>query len=89
MAEIKRCTIPFAFDINGMTRVVPAGELVSTDDPAYTADRAEHFEDIAVHVEAQAGQRARAAGETVEAATAAPGEKRSVGRPARKTADDK
>lgn len=89
MAEIKRCKTPFAVDVNGMTRVVPAGELVSTDDPVYSPARAEYFEDIAVHVEAQAGQRARAAGGTIEAATAAPGEKRAVGRPARKAADDK
>lgn len=78
MAEFKRCKTPFAFTDGGMTRVVSAGALVSVDDPAYTEDRAVHFEDIEEHVGEQADRRARAAGATVEAATAVPGEKRSV-----------
>ena len=85
MAEIKRCRTPFAFDNNGMTRVVAAGALVSTDDAAYTADTAEFFEDVNVHVEAQAKRREKASG--VEQATAEPGEKRNVtpprGRPSK------
>lgn len=79
MAEIKRCRVPFAFDDNGMTRVVAAGALVSTDDPAYTEGTAEHFEDVDVHVKAETKRRAKAAG--VEQATAEPGEKRNVTSP--------
>ena len=88
MADIKRCKIPFAFDDNGMTRVIAAGSLVSTDDSAYTDATAEHFEDIDVHVEAQTKRREKAAG--VEQATAEPGEKRNVtpprGRPSKPAA---
>lgn len=76
MADIKRCRTPFAFDDNGMTRVISAGALVSTDDPAYTAGTAEHFEDVNLHVETETKRRAKAAG--VEQATADPGEKRNV-----------
>lgn len=90
MAEIKRCKTPFAFDSNGMTRVIAAGVLVSTDDAAYTAGTAEFFEDVDVHVETQAQRRAKASG--VEQATADPGEKRSVtptrGRPSKQRQDD-
>lgn len=88
MAEIKRCKTPFAVEdeATGATRVIAAGELVSTDDPAYTDDTAEHFEDIEVHTTEQAKRRARAAG-TVEDATADPGEKRTLTRPSRKAAD--
>jgi hypothetical protein len=85
MAEIKRCKTPFAFEADGMTRVVAAGSLVSTDDPAYTDATAELFEDVDVHVETQTKRRAAAAG--VEQTTAEPGEKRNVtsprGRPAK------
>ena len=76
MAEIKRCKEPFAGDIDGMTRVVAAGQLVSTDDPAYSKGTAEHFEAVAFHVAEQESRRARASG--VESATAVPGEKRSL-----------
>lgn len=76
MAEIKRCKTPFAIEENGMTRVIAAGSLVSTDDSAYSENTAEHFEDVDVHVETQTKRRARAAG--VEQATAEPGEKRNV-----------
>ena len=83
MAEIKRCKMPFAIEQNGMTRVVGAGELVSTDDPAYSDATADNFEDIEVYVEEQADRRAKAGGKAgkVEQATAEPGEKRAVGRP--------
>ena len=77
MAEIKRCKEPFAIEIDGMLRVVPAGALVSTDDPAYSKSTAEHFEDVATHVTAEKKTRDRAAGK-VEKATAEPGEKRSA-----------
>lgn len=80
MAQVKRCKDPFAVTIDGMIRVVSAGQVISTDDPAYTKDTAEHFEDVDVFVADQASKRKQAAG--VEEATAAPGEKRSV-RPAR------
>jgi hypothetical protein len=79
MADIKRCKMPFAFDDNGMTRVIAAGALVSTDDAAYTAGTAEHFEDLDVHMEEQTKRRVKASG--VEQATAEPGEKRNVTAP--------
>ncbi|MCT9932442.1 hypothetical protein N5079_19765 [Planotetraspora sp. A-T 1434] len=78
MAEIKRCKTAFATEHNGITRVIAAGELVSTDDPVYSDATAEHFEDIEVHVDEQAGRRAAAEGRPVEQATAEPGEKRTV-----------
>jgi hypothetical protein len=77
MAEIKRCKEPFATEIDGMLRVIAAGALVSTDDPAYTKGTADHFEDVGVHLATEKDTRARAAGK-VEQATAAPGEKRST-----------
>lgn len=78
MAQIKRCKEPFATEVDGMLRVVAAGSLVSTDDPAYTKSTAGHFEDVDVHVDAESKTRERAAGR-VEKATAEPGEKRSAG----------
>lgn len=78
MAEIKRCKTPFATEVDGFTRVVTAGELVSTDDPVYTRDRRELFEDLAEHLGEQADRRARASGKGVEQATAEPGEKRDL-----------
>jgi hypothetical protein len=77
-AEIKRCREPFATEIDGITRVVSAGELVSTDDPAYSRATRIHFEDVALHVGQQADRRARASGAAVEQATADPGEPRSL-----------
>lgn len=81
-AEIKRCREPFATEIDGITRVISAGELVSTDDPAYSRATRIHFEDVALHVGQQAGRRARASGAAVEQATADPGEPRSLTPPA-------
>jgi hypothetical protein len=76
MADLKRCKTPFATTVDGMVRVVTAGAIVSTDDPAYTKGTAEHFEDIETYAADQAGKRRQAAG--VEDTSAAPGEKRSL-----------
>ncbi|MER5601514.1 hypothetical protein [Streptomyces sp. NPDC002265] len=81
-AQIKRCREPFATEIDGITRVIAAGELVSTDDPAYSRETRIHFEDVAVHVGQQAGRRASASGAVVEQATANPGEARTLTPPA-------
>lgn len=81
-AEIKRCREPFATEVDGITRVVSAGELVSTDDPVYSRATRGHFEDVAVHVGQRAGRRAAAAGAAVEQATADPGEARTLTPPA-------
>lgn len=81
-AEIKRCREPFAIEVDGITRVIAAGDLVSTDDAIYSKATREHFESVAAHVTQQAGRRAAAAGSGVEAATAAPGEVRDLTPPA-------
>lgn len=73
---IKRCKEPFALTVDGVIRVISAGAIVSTDDPAYTKSTAAHFEDVDVYVADQTTKRQQASG--VEQATAAPGEKRSV-----------
>ncbi|MEU1596201.1 hypothetical protein ABZ468_25915 [Streptomyces sp. NPDC005708] len=77
-AELKRCKDPFAIEQNGMIRVIAAGEIVSTDDPAYSKRTRDHFEDVGEFVAKQAAGRARAAGKGVEQATAGPGEKRDL-----------
>lgn len=77
-AEIKRCREPFATEVDGITRVVSAGELVSTDDPVYSRGTRAHFEDVAVHVGQRNSRRAAAAGGTVEQATNDPGEPRDL-----------
>ncbi|WP_432124057.1 hypothetical protein [Streptomyces sp. C10-9-1] len=66
---IKRCTSAFAAVIDGVPRVVPAGTLVEEDDPILKG-RSAHFEDVDTYV----SRRRRA----VEAATAEPGERRSL-----------
>lgn len=63
-----------------MNRVVHAGELVSTDDPAYKNNK-ESFEEIETHFDYKREMKARAArgqaeAAPVEQATSAPGEKR-------------
>ncbi|MGD6761356.1 hypothetical protein ACOKM5_20695 [Streptomyces sp. BH097] len=78
MAEIKRCREPFAIEVDGITRVIAAGALVSTDDPAYTRGTRAHFDDVTVHVDTETSRRAAAAGGPVEEATAAPGELRDL-----------
>lgn len=70
-------------EVDGVTRVVSAGELVSSDDPVYTRKTRGHFEDLVAHVDQRsAGRAAAVAGGGVEQATAAPGEKRDVQLPA-------
>lgn len=76
MAQIKRCKEPYAISIDGVTRVVTAGTLVSTDDPLYTRGTAQHFDDIDDFMTESTDRRNRATG--VEEATAAPGEKRAT-----------
>lgn len=73
-----RCKHPFAFDVDGVSRVVVVDEVVSTDDPAFTARQelftnSDLFEPLEDYVARRTG---------VEQATAEPGEKRSVSRPA-------
>lgn len=76
--SIKRCKASFAVIVNGAPRVVTAGQLVSDDDPVVKGREA-NFEDVETYV---SERKAR-----VEQATADPGEKRSVARPAvKKTA---
>jgi hypothetical protein len=90
MAEtFKRCKTPFGFDVNGVTRVVQVGSLVSSNDEAFKKFK-EYFEDIEVHVASIAERQGRAQGGTaVEQATAAPGEKRTVVRAPVKPEDPK
>lgn len=90
MASIKRCKTPFALEIDGLTRVISAGEVVSTDDPCYNTSTAELFEDVDVYVEQKTKRQAAAAsGKTVEAMSSAPGEKRQIpAMPSRTTEKD-
>ncbi|MER7953844.1 hypothetical protein [Streptomyces sp. NPDC096030] len=74
---IKRCKASFAVVVNGAPRVVTAGQLVDESDPVVKG-REGCFEDVETYV---SERKAR-----VERATAEPGEKRSVGRPAAKKA---
>lgn len=76
---IYRCKEPFRTNVNGAKRVVPAGELVEDTDPVFKG-REHLFEPVGDYVSRHGEAR-------VERATAEPGEKRSVGRPAvKKTA---
>ena len=72
MAGMFRCKHPFSFDVDGVSRVVSAGDVVSTADPAFK-DRQELFEPLEPYLNRRAG---------IEQATADPGEKRSVQVPA-------
>jgi hypothetical protein len=83
MPTIKRCVTAFGFDVNGVTRVIPAGMLVGSDDIAFRNFK-DYFEDVETHVDEQRKIQDRAEG-VVEQATAAPGEKRSTVRPATTT----
>ena len=67
---IKRVREPFVAVVGGVPRAYPAGQLIDDTDPVFKG-RERLFEDV------EAGVR------RVEQATAAPGEKRSVRRPAR------
>jgi len=70
---IKRCTASFAAIVNGAPRVVQTGALVDSRDPILKGREA-HFEDVDTYV-----ARRHSA---VEAATAAPGEQRTITPPA-------
>ena len=72
---IKRAIQPFTAYIDGMPRVVRAGDLVEDPDPVMTG-RTHLFEAVEAHV----SQRQPHAG--VESATAAPGEQRDLTSPA-------
>lgn len=74
---IKRCKTSFAVSVGGVPRVMKAGALVQDDDPVIRG-REHLFEDVDTFVQKQ---RTRA-----EAATAEPGERRSLSKPAKKTA---
>ncbi len=66
---ILRCKEPFAADIDGVPRVITAGQLVDSTD-AVVKGRERFFEPVDAHM----ARRAR----EVEQATAAPGERRSL-----------
>ena len=71
MADILRANQPFAYtDSTGTPRVVRPGDLFSADDPCVKG-RETLFEPVEVAA-------ARKATSTVEQATSAPGERRSV-----------
>ncbi|SDN17891.1 hypothetical protein [Streptomyces wuyuanensis] len=72
---IKRCRAAFAVSVNGVPRMVTVGQLVDASDPVIKGREA-LFEDVDTYVSERAPK--------VEQATADPGEKRSVGRPAAK-----
>lgn len=74
---IKRCKASFAVVVNGAPRVVTAGQLIDDSDPVVKGREAS-FEDVETYVSERKSR--------VEQATADPGEKRSVGRPAAKKA---
>lgn len=66
---ILRCKEPFSADVDGVPRTVTAGQIVDSKDRVVKG-REHLFEPIEDYASRQAGR--------VEAATAAPGEKRSV-----------
>ena len=72
---IRRATQPFTAYVDGMPRVVRAGDLVEDTDPVLKG-RAHLFEAVEEHV---AQRQAR---KPVESATAAPGEVRDLTPPA-------
>ncbi|WP_328941524.1 hypothetical protein OG259_07575 [Streptomyces sp. NBC_00250] len=73
---IKRCKAAFAANINGAPHMFTVGQLVADDHPVIKGREA-LFEDVETYVSDRSASR-------VEQATAAPGEKRSVGRGAAK-----
>lgn len=78
MATIYRCLRSFALGANGMTKVIPAGKVVSSDDPIFKgrqdllADKSK-FEPLDAYIDRSLGGS--------EQATAGPGEKRSLSAP--------
>lgn len=91
---VYRCITPFATRVDGVRRVVAAGELVNDNDPVFTADRKGLFEPVQAYVDRIADKRVTSV-TAVETATAAPGELRTVTQPptkrtaAKKTAPKK
>ena len=77
-----RCVHPFSFDVDGVSRVVSAGDVVSSDDPRF-AERRELFDDRTLFEPLEDFIQRRTG---VEQATAAPGERRSVSPPKRSQA---
>lgn len=73
---IKRATQPFTAYIDGMPRVVRAGDLVEDTDPVMQG-RAHLFETVEEHVAQRQPQQPQ-----VETATAEPGEQRNLTPPA-------
>lgn len=78
---IKRCVAAFAASADGVPRMYTVGMLVDASDPVIKG-REGLFEDVDTHMADKAARQAP----RVEQATAEPGEKRSVGRPAAKKA---
>ena len=74
---IKRCKASFAVSVNGVPRMVTAGQLVEASDPVIKG-REHLFEDAETYVSDRAPK--------VEQATAEPGERRSVLPPRKQTA---
>jgi hypothetical protein len=77
---IKRAKSSFVAYIGGAPRLVNAGDLIDESDPV-VAGREDLFGSIEDHV--------ASSGRTVEQATSEPGERRSVGRPVKRTAPSK
>lgn len=75
---LKRCKTSFAVTLGGRPTVVQTGQLVDDSDPLYKG-REELFEDVTATVSSEP----KRVESKVEQATAAPGEKRRVGRPAK------
>lgn len=73
-----RCKDAFATHVNGIPRVVAAGQLVDSDDPAVKG-REQFFEPVDTYMSRRSGVH------QVEHATAAPGEVRMVSTPKRTT----
>lgn len=82
---VLRCTAAYAVMVNGVPRVVAHDELVDSNDPIVKG-REQHFETVDQHMQRRRRDRTDTA--PVEQATAAPGEKRSVGRPRKAAAKD-
>jgi hypothetical protein len=81
---IKRCVAAFAASVDGVPRMYTVGQLVDASDPVIKG-REGLFEDVETHMADKAARQAP----QVEQATADPGERRSVGRPAKKAASSK
>lgn len=83
MAEFLRAKEPFSFTSRAtkLPRVIPAGEILSSDDPDVKGK--EHlFEPVADAVQRATAMR----GKATETASAAPGERRTTTRPPAKAA---